>query len=144
MTASVVTDFYRDGITSFIIVSSDSDFWGLIESLPNANFLVMYEYEKCGTAIKSTLTQHGIYYCAIDDFCTAGTDELKKAVLFAELEKHLPAIYGESPLELTHKIYEATRVTATMREMENFCNRYVKTLKLKVSSEGKFVVEIQK
>ena len=29
MTASVVTDFYRDGITSFIIVSSDSDFWGL-------------------------------------------------------------------------------------------------------------------
>ena len=144
MTASVVTDFYRDGITSFIIVSSDSDFWGLIESLPNANFLVMYEYEKCGTAIKSALTQHGIYYCAIDDFCTAGTEELKKAVLFAELEKHLPKLYGESPLELTHKIYEATRVTATMKEMENFCNRYVKTLKLKVSSEGKFVIEIQK
>ena len=144
MTASVVTDFYRDGITSFIIVSSDSDFWGLIESLPNANFLVMYEYEKCGTAIKSALTQHGIYYCAIDDFCTAGTEELKKAVLFAELEKHLSTLYGESPLELTHKIYEATRVTATMKEMENFCNRYVKTLKLKVSSEGKFVIEIQK
>ena len=144
MTASVVTDFYRDGITSFIIVSSDSDFWGLIESLPNANFLVMYEYEKCGTAIKSALTQHGIYSCAIDDFCTAGTEELKKAVLFAELEKHLPTLYGENPLELTHKIYEATRVTATMKEMENFCNRYVKTLKLKVSSEGKFVIEIQK
>ena len=47
MTASVVTDFYRDGITSFIIVSSDSDFWGLIESLPKAKFLVMYEYKKC-------------------------------------------------------------------------------------------------
>ena len=41
MTASVVTNFYRDGITSFIIVSSDSDFWGLIESLPKAKFLVM-------------------------------------------------------------------------------------------------------
>ncbi len=106
--------------------------------------LLMYEYEKCGTAIKSTLTQHCIYYCAIDDFCTAGTEELKKAVLFAELEKHLPTLYGESPLELTHKIYEATRITATMREMENFCNRYVKTLKLKVDFEGKFVVEIQK
>ena len=85
---------------------------------------------------------YGIYYCAIDDFCTAGTEELKKAVLFAELEKHLSTLYGESPLELTHKIYEATRVTATMKE--NFCNRYVKTLKLKVSSEGKFVIEIQK
>ena len=142
MTASVVTDFYRDGITSFIIVSSDSDFWGLIESLPKAKFLVMYEYEKCGTAIKNALAQHGIYYCAIDDFCTAGTEDMKRAVLFAELEKHLPSLIGENPLDLTHKIYEATRVTATMKEMENFCNRYVKTLKLKIS-EGKFVIEIQ-
>lgn len=144
MTASVVTDFYRDGITSFIIVSSDSDFWGLIESLPNAKFLVMYEYEKCGTAIKSALAQHDIYYCAIDDFCTAGTEELKRAVLFAELEKHLPSLIGVAPLDLTHKIYEATRVTATMKEMENFCNRYVKTLRLKVNSDGVFVIEIQK
>ena len=41
-------------------------------------------------------------------------------------------LIGETPLDLTHKIYEATRVTATMKEMENFCNRYVKTLRLKV------------
>ncbi len=143
MTASVVTGFYRDGITSFIIVSSDSDFWGLIESLPNANFLVMYEYEKCGSAIKSALTQHGIYYCAIDDFCTAATEDMKRAVLFAELEKHLPTLIGESPLELTHQLYEASRVTATKKEMENFCNRYVKTLKLKIV-DGKFAIEIQR
>ena len=143
MTASVVTDFYRDGITSFIIVSSDSDYWGLIESLPNAHFLVMYEYEKIGTAIKSALTQHGIYYCAIDDFCSAATEDMKKAVLFAELEKHFPTLYGESPMELTQQLYEATRVTATKKEMENFCNRFVKTLKLKIV-DGKFTVEIQR
>ena len=46
-------------------------------------------------------------------------------------------------LDLTHKIYEATRVTATMKEMENFCNRYVRTLKLKIV-DGKFSVEIQR
>lgn len=143
MTASVVADFYRDGITSFIIVSSDSDFWGLIESLPNAKFLVMYEYEKCGTAIKNALSQHDIYYCSIDDFCTAGTEELKRAVLFAELEKHLPSIIGETPLDITHKIYEETRVSATIKEMENFCNRYVKTLQLKIV-DGAFAIEIQR
>lgn len=69
---------------------------------------------------------------------------MKKAVLFAELEKHLPILYGENPFELTQQIYQDTRVTATKKEMENFCNRYVKTLRLKVSSEGKFVIEIQK
>ena len=56
----------------------------------------------------------------------------------------LLALYGENPLELTQKIYEATRVTATKKEMENFCNRYVKTLRLKLNSEGKFIIEIQK
>ena len=97
MIASMVTHFYCDGITSFIIVSSNSDFWGLIESLPNAQFLVKYEYEKCGEAIKQALSEHGIYYCAIDDFCMASTEELKKAVLFAELEKHLAKFIGEAP-----------------------------------------------
>ena len=46
-------------------------------------------------------------------------------------------------MELTQKLYEATRVTATRKEMENFCNRFVKTLKLKIV-DGKFTVEIQR
>ena len=144
MTASVVADYYRDGITSFIIVSSDSDFWGLISALPKADFLVMYEYEKCGEAIKNALDERGFCYCAIDDFCTSGTDELKKVVLFEELEKHLPTIIGEDPLELTHKLYEDTKVSATQKEMEVFCNKYVKTIRLKINSDGKFALEIQK
>ena len=144
MTASVVGDFYKEGITSFIIASSDSDFWGLIQGLPEADFLVMYEYDKCGQQIKNALSEHGIYYCSIDDFCTAGTEELKKAVLFSELEEHFPTLIGQNAMELTRKLYEETKVTATRKEMENFCNRYVKTLKLKVDSEGKFTVEIQK
>ena len=96
MTASVVTDFYRDEITSFIIGSSDSDFRGVIESLPKAKFLVMYEYEKCGTTIKNALAQHGIYYCAIDDFCTAGMEELKRAVLLQSLKSICPHSLGRT------------------------------------------------
>lgn len=68
---------------------------------------------------------------------------MKKAVLFAELEKHLPGLIGKNPMELTQQIYQETRITATKKEMELFCNRYVRTLKLKVS-EDRFVVEIQK
>ncbi len=144
MTARVCRDFYEAGITSFIIVSSDSDFWGLISSLPKANYLVMYEYEKCGTAIKEALSRNGIYYCSIDDFCTSSVDELKKAALFAELEKHLPTLWGMNPMELTKRVYENTRVTATKKEMEIFCNKYVKTLQLKINAEGNFTVAIQK
>lgn len=143
MTACIVKDFYNEKISSFILFSSDSDYYGLIESLPEANFLVMYEYEKCGSAIKEALSQHGIYYCAIDDFCSAATEELKRSVLFSELKAHFPTLLGEEPMELTKKIYENTRITATKKEMENFCTRYVKTLKLKII-DGKFEIEIQK
>ena len=45
-------------------------------------------------------------------------------------------------MELTRKLYEATRVTATKKEMENFCNRFVKTLRLKIV-DGRFLIEIQ-
>lgn len=45
---------------------------------------------------------------------------------------------------MRNEIYEDTRITAAKKEMENFCNRYVMTLRLKVNSEGKFVIEIQK
>ena len=47
-------------------------------------------------------------------------------------------------MELTQKIYEDTRITATKKEMEVFCNKYVKTLRLKINSEGNFYIEIQK
>ncbi|MBR1554390.1 MAG: NYN domain-containing protein [Oscillospiraceae bacterium] len=143
MTASVCKDYYESGVTSFIIVSSDSDFWGLISSLPNVKFLVMYEYEKCGTAIKNALSEHGIYHCAIDDFCTSGTDEIKKAVLFEELERHFPSLYGTNAMELTKALYENTKIKASEKEIENFCTKFVKTLRLKVNAEGNFIIEIQ-
>ena len=66
MTAGVCQNHFAEGIDSFILVSSDSDFWGLITSLPNAKFLVMYEYANCGKAIKAALEEHDIYYCSID------------------------------------------------------------------------------
>ena len=59
--AGVSASFYRDGISSFILCSSDSDFWGLISSLPLANFIVMIEYSKCGPDIKNALIENGIF-----------------------------------------------------------------------------------
>lgn len=56
MTAGVCEAYYKDNIDSFILCSSDSDYWGLISSVKDAHFLVMYEYSKCGQSIKDALT----------------------------------------------------------------------------------------
>lgn len=144
MTAGVCTDYYENNITSFILVSSDSDYRGLISTLTKAEFLVMYEHSKCGQAIKRALSEHNIYYCSIDDFCSGNIEELKKAVLFSCLEKYLPEIISLNGKELVRKIYEEARISASEKEMENFYDRYIKTLRLRVDNDGNFTVEICK
>lgn len=142
MTAGVCRDFYENGISSFIIVSSDSDFWGLISSLPKAYFLVMYEYSKCGPAIKNALSERGIYYCAIDDFCTGNIEDLKKAVLLSTLEKYLPDLLCLNAKELARRIYDEARIEASDKEIQNFYNKYIKTLRLKFTDSGEVKLEI--
>ena len=144
MTAGVCRDYYQNDISSFILVSSDSDYWGLISSLPDASFLVMYEYSKCGQAIKEALSEHNIYSCSIDDFCTANTEELKKAVLFSEFEKYIPEILNHNGKELARQIYTDAKISASEKEVELFYNKYIKTLRLKVDMDGNFSIEINK
>ncbi|MBR6384553.1 MAG: NYN domain-containing protein [Ruminococcus sp.] len=140
MTAGICRNYYDDGIDSFILVSSDSDYWGLISSLPMAKFLVMYEYAKCGLAIKNALSEHDIYYCSIDDFCSANVDEFKRTVLFDILEKYLPDIVYLNGKDLVQQIYEEARIIASDNEKEVFFNKYIKTLTLKCDHDGNFKV----
>lgn len=144
MTAGVCADYYENNISSFILVSSDSDYWGLISTLKKADFLVMYEYSKCGQDIKRALSEHDIYYCSIDDFCSGNIEDLKKAVLFDCLEKYLPDILYINGKELVKKIYEEVRISASEKEMEIFYNKYIRTLRLKVDHDGNFKIEICK
>ena len=144
MTAGVCQSHFAEGIDSFILVSSDSDFWGLITSLPNARFLVMYEYENCGRAIKNALKEHDIYYCAIDDFCSGNVDGFKRAVLLGLLQKYLPDILYLNGKELVNHLYEEAWIEGTESEKKHFYDRYVKTLSLKVDGDGNFTVEVKK
>ena len=57
MTAHTCREHYRENVDSFIVVSSDSDYWGLISTLPEARFLMMIEKEKCGPEMKATLSE---------------------------------------------------------------------------------------
>lgn len=144
MTAEVTKSYYVGGVDSFILVSSDSDYWGLITSLPDARFLVMYEYEKCGEDIKRALEEHEIYYCAIDDFCSGNVEEFKRVILLDVLKKYLPDIAYLNGYELVDHIYEEARITASAGEREAFFQRYIKTLTLKCNGDGSFEIVLKR
>ena len=143
MAVSVSKDYYENGISSFLLFSSDSDYWALISSMPQTRFLVMYEYDKCGSAILAAMDEHDVAHCAIDDFCSVYAGDLKKLVLLGELRTRLPNILGLKPLDVAYDIYEATKITGTKQDIENFCEKYIKTLKLQVGGDGTLELAIR-
>ena len=143
MTATVCMEHYQNRVSSFLLFSSDSDYWGLISSLPSANFLMMFEYSKVSEAIKNTLAVHDIFYCAIDDFGTGKIDEFKKFVLFRMLKKYLPDLLQYNGKELVTKIYAEAKIPAEQNEMDNFYNKYIKTLKFVADDNGKMYFELR-
>lgn len=143
MTAGVCEAFYSHNIDSFIICSSDSDFWGLISSLPKASFLVLYEYSKCGRDIKEALASRNIYHCSMDDFYTGNAEDLKKKVLLSELKKEAPNIVGKNGRQIVKTIYERTKISVSASEIDRFYEKYVKTLKLKMNDSGEFYIHVE-
>lgn len=133
--------FYRDNIASFIIVSSDSDYWAIISTLPDANFLVMIEYEKCGPDIKSALISRGIFYCSIDDFCSGNISDFKNLILLQELDKRIDNAIELNAKTLLESVFIASRIEATEVERKNFFDKYIKKLRLKIDGENNFYIE---
>jgi uncharacterized LabA/DUF88 family protein len=103
MAVGVTLEYASNDVDSFILCSSDSDFWGLISSLPEARFLVVYEYEKCGHSIKEALDKQKIFHCAMDDFYAENAKQLQHVVLKKALERYLPHILGENGWEVTKR-----------------------------------------
>ena len=116
----------------------------LYGSITDARFLVMLEHDKCSTALIDTLLDYDIDYCFLDDFNSSNSELIKREVLFAEFEKMFPNIYGMRPSDIAVEVYRNAKVNATFKEMDVFCNKYVKTLKLKFDSDKGLIYEIQK
>jgi Ni,Fe-hydrogenase maturation factor len=144
MTAGACKEFYSNQIHSFILVSSDSDFWGLISSLSTADFLVMIEYSKCGKDIKEALEQNGIFYCSIDDFCSGNIAEFKNYALQEELQFQLQQAFSLNAHTLLETVYRNCRMQASETEQKNFYDRYLRNLQLTMDTEGNYEIKAKK
>lgn len=141
--AGVFREFYTNYVSSFILISSDSDYWALISSLPEAKFLVIVEWTKCGQAIKDALVSEGIYYCSLDDFSTNKIDELKRAVLIGELKKYLPELLSYNGKELVRMLFTQARIDADETEMLNFYNKFIRTISFQADTDGNLSLQLK-
>ena len=113
----------------------------MISSLPDADFLVMIEYSKCGKDIKEKLENNGIFYCSIDDFCSGNIAELKSYALQEELKGQLEQALNLNAHTLLETVYRNCRIQASETEQKNFYDRYLRTLQLTMDADGNYVIK---
>lgn len=143
LTAHTCMEHYKNQVDSFIIVSSDSDYWGLISSLPDARFLVMVEREKCGPDMKAALANSGIFYCYIDDFYSGNSEDIKKNALFRELYRYLDEAVHLNVNDMMDSAFAATRITMTPQERRQFYEKHIKRMSLVIAEDGNVSIELK-
>ena len=155
MTAGVCEEYYRNGMESIILASSDSDFWGLIKQLPNARFLVLNEFKKTSGAVIEQMDLCGIRHCYMSDFAQDSVQGFKSDVLYLGLVQRIRHFNKTGEFKtldvdalLSELFYEANIGGAEgqiQKEKDAFFTKYLKSgLLLKpVNENGKLVFKIE-
>lgn len=136
-------EHYKNDVDSFIIVSSDSDYWGLISTLDDARFLLLVEREKMGAGLKKKLEEENIVYAYIDDFYSGDGLALAQHALVQEINHRLSDI--RLPFNLNAFLDEllfTTGVHMSKSEKAQFYSRYLERLQVSISPEGDVTLTI--
>lgn len=132
----VSKEHYTNGISSFILYSSDSDYYGLIRNLPDVRFLVMIEESKCSDVLKDALEDRGILYCSIDDFCSSEITSLKYRTVLKALRVRMEEAVTVNVNDLLKESLEDARTYFTTDERNQFWKSYVEKMKITVDDTG--------
>ncbi len=142
LTTGTCREFFQNETDSFILVSSDSDYWGLISSIPEARFFVLVESEKCSPSIKQAMENAGISYCYMDDFCTGNSNTIKIQAVLKEVQRTLDAHVNFNINTILQNAYIVTRADMTTAEREQFYQKYIKPMRLLIGEDGKVKIEL--
>ena len=136
LAVGVCKEFYSGHADSFVLLSSDSDYWALIRMLPEARFLVMVEYEKVGHDMRRAMEDAGVFYCYIDDFCTGNSDEVRLRAVLTQLQDKIDAQVNLNIRELMKETIREARAEMGTKEEARFYDRYIRQMKLEIDKEG--------
>ena len=135
-------EYYSNGVDSFVIVSSDSDYWGLIEEMPNVKFFVMIQHQKSSYALKDVLITSGISFCYIDDFYDGDGDDIKQVAIRKEIAHLLKESLDLNLNELIKNVLFRTRIEWTSEEKKQFIKKHLKNqISLAVDDNGDVRIE---
>lgn len=129
--------FYKDGIDSFLLFSSDSDYLAMIFSIPDGAFFVLTENEKVSDCLINELDAANISHCCLDEFGAGDYEAFSQSLLLAELRKQLPGIVGRNAMDVVNDVYNAVGLENTDEEDKMvFFKSFAKRLRLIINENG--------
>ncbi len=136
LTTRTCEEHYKNDVDGFILISSDSDYWGLITALPNARFLVMVEREGFGFDLRYALENAGIFYCYIDDFNSGNIETLRHNALIHYIRQYLDHHLNINLQYVLDNAVNAAHVHMSDSEKKQFYAKYLKTLQFSIKENG--------
>lgn len=138
----VCREYYENGADSVVLVSSDSDYWGMISMMPQVRFLVALERSKCSPATKNALEEAGIPYCTTDSFCTKDTGRVLQRVLSQDVRQTLTETLNINLRAVLERAYQEARVELSEAEKRNFFDRYLRTTRICFAEDGQPLIQM--
>lgn len=143
LTAGLCKEYYDNKHRSFILVSSDSDFWAVVNVLHDANFLICAEEKNITIDYEYALSNTHNTICFIDDFSTGNIDELRIGALIAVINDELKNKVDINISELVEMAYAKTGVRSTIKERKLFTEAHAKKIITNISKDGQLSLTIE-
>jgi len=131
-------EFFKNQVDSFIIASSDSDYWGLVNSLKEAHFIFMVERENFGVDMKNMLIDHNIFYCYIEDFYAEDMNDIKMKALYHEMCKILSVQVAFNINDIVDMVLESIQIDLLDSERDKFMKEH--PMNLNVDEAGNVTI----
>ena len=130
-------------VDSAIIISSDCDFWPLIELTPEVKFMVMLEYDNCSQSYYQRLQNNDVPFLYIDEYFGAGNLELKTEIVLQEVIREIEEGYL-SKINIFSVLNRAlTKLELKMNDSEAaaFFGRFIEPMTITFARNGSALLQ---
>ena len=136
-------EFYKNLVDSFVLASSDSDYWSVVTSLPTAKFLFMIEHGKCGPDMRDALDEKGIFYCYIDEFHSAKSEKIMMDAVQRELRRYISEHLSFNFRDMLDAALTATRANMTDAEKKQFFDKHIRPFQAGMDPDGTLQITLK-
>ena len=141
LVARTCSEFYKNDVDSFILVSSDSDYWSLISHLAEARFMVMAEHDKLSPQLKAVFVEAGIFYCYLDDFYAGNTADIVDEALLYEVELNVTDRLTANIKSVLNEAIQSVQMELDEEKKKDLYNKYISGLCFRFDSDGNLTAE---